>query len=101
MLAGGQSRDSGADRGDLARDLVAEHHRHRSGPRSVDNGQVRVAEACSAHADEYLAGARRVEAEVADGRWPADLLEDGGTNVHAAKETAFAAPMPAPRRPVL
>lgn len=101
VLAGGQSRHTRTDRGDLAGDLVAENHRDRPGPRPVDDRKVRVAETRGPYVDEYLPGAGRVELEIADRRWLADLLEDSGANVHAEKETAFAALTSAPRRPLL
>jgi hypothetical protein len=60
-----------------------------------------MAKARRAYVDEYLPGTGWVEVEIADRRGLADLLEDSGANVHAEKETAFAAPMSAPRRTLL
>jgi hypothetical protein len=57
---------AGAQLDDLARALVAQHDRHRPRPIAVDQRQVGVAKPATAHLDQHLALARRIEIELGD-----------------------------------
>jgi len=56
--------DADADLFDVPCRLMSEHHRKWPRPRTVDHGQVRVAEAGGTHAHEQLSSAGRVEVDL-------------------------------------
>ena len=66
VVSGGDARHALTAGDHLARGLVAEDHRHDPRPGAVDHGEVGVAEAGGAHAQEDFARARRVEAQLDD-----------------------------------
>jgi hypothetical protein len=56
--------------------LVAEHHAGRPFPVPVDHVEIGVADTRAHHAHPDLAGTRRVEPEILDGRWARGTVED-------------------------
>ena len=92
MLADRQARHIRTQRGDFARDLVAEHHRYRPRARSVDDREIGMAQARRPHADQHFSLSGSIQLERGDRGWLPDLLEDGGANVHDVKEIAFRYP---------
>ena len=64
--------------------LVAEHAGRVAGRVGAGGGvEVGVADAAGDEADEHLAGLRLGEVELLDDEGLAELLEDGGTDLHA------------------
>ena len=104
VVALGEAVDVGADLLDHGRRLVAQHHRSRSRPRSVDHGEVRVAEARCRNAHQHLTGTRRRQVHLGNGqgagrgigRGATHLLEHGSANAHGPPLCSLVRATPAP-----
>lgn len=73
MIADGDARDIGADRGDDSRDLVAEYRGQLVSEVIFHHVQVAVAQATGLHADEDLAANGLSDVDVGNLEWRTDL----------------------------
>jgi hypothetical protein len=62
--------DTGTDRVDDSRGFMAEYDRQAARKRSVDNAQVRVAQATVFDGDSHLTNVRRTDLDVVDHHQP-------------------------------